>query len=141
MSWTELAVLTVAAEVIVAPTPDMPGVRETMTARRIDRELMFAEAKLQSDMKASLSFLEVKPLLSGSLSLFTELDAARQKDVLMSMREKPVLDREIYAALKFFTGFFYYTDDRAWPSIGYNGPSVPAKKFEAGNTIANLNAT
>lgn len=138
LNWKGLAVMSLVADRIIAPTDDMPSVSDTMTARRIDLELSYGSAKLQSDMKASLGYLEVLPALSGDLRPFSSLSAAEQADTLRGMSASAGTDRAIYVALKFFAGLFYYTDDRSWPSIGYAGPAFPEKVFEGGNRIANL---
>ena len=138
LNWKGPAVMSLVANRIIAPTADMPSVQETMTARRIDLELSYGSAKLQSDMKASLGYLEILPALSGDVRPFSTLPADEQTDTLRSMSASAGADRAIYMALKFFSGLFYYTDDRSWPSIDYVGPSVPEKVFEGGNRIANL---
>jgi len=132
--------MTQIAGLVVAPAPGMPSIFETMTARRIDRELHFGSDKLQSDMQASLGYLEVLPGLKGDLRPFSSLPRGEQLDLFREMSMSPGTDRSIYIALKFFSGLFYFTDDRSWEAIGYGGPAVPEKLFVAGTRIANINA-
>lgn len=137
-NWKGLAVMTQIANLVIAPTPAMPSVYDTMTARRIDRELHFGSAKLQADMKASLGYMEVLPGLKGDLRPFSALSPQEQFSLLKAMSASPGTDRSIYIALKFFSGLFYFTDDRSWDAIGYDGPLVDEKVFEAGTRIANI---
>lgn len=137
-SWKGLAVMTLIADLVIAPRSGMPTVLETMTARRIDRELHFGSDKLQSDMNASLGYLEVLPGFKGDLRPFSSLPHEEQFGLLRNMSRSPGTDRSIYIALKFFSGLFYFTDDRCWQAIGYSGPVVPEKLFEAGTRIGNI---
>lgn len=98
LNWKGLAVMSLVADRIIAPTDDMPSVSDTMTARRIDLELSYGSAKLQSDMKASLGYLEVLPALSGDLRPFSSLSAAEQADTLRGMSASAGTDRAIYVA-------------------------------------------
>ncbi len=140
LNWKGLAVMTQVADLVVAPGPEMPTVLETMTARRVDRELHFGGDKLQADMKASLGYLEVLPGMKGDLRPFSALPHREQLAVLRVMSATAGTDRSIYLALKFFSGLFYFSDDRSWDAIGYGGPGVPEKLFEAGTRIANIKA-
>ncbi len=140
LDWKGLALMTQIAGLVVVPAPGMPSIFETMTARRIDRELHFGSDKLQSDMQASLGYLEVLPGLKGDLRPFSSLPGKEQSALLREMSMTPGTDRSIYIALKFFSGLFYFTDDRSWEAIGYGGPVVPEKTFVAGTRIANINA-
>ncbi|VAW01594.1 hypothetical protein MNBD_ALPHA04-2430, partial [hydrothermal vent metagenome] len=96
--------------------------------------------KLQSDMQASLGYLEVLPGLKGNLRPFSSLPGKEQSALLREMSMTPGTDRSIYIALKFFAGLFYFTDDRSWEAIGYGGPAIPEKLFVAGTRIANIKA-
>lgn len=139
LDWKELAVLTMLVDACISPTAGMPSTFDTMTARRIDRELSFGSAKLQSDMKASLGYIEILPALGGYVSPFTSLESQSQISVLRKMANAGGTDRVIYLAMKFFSGLFYYSDERAWDSVGYIGPGMPEKPFPASSHIRNLN--
>jgi len=137
-TWKGLAVMTLVAERVIAPRTNMPSIFETMTPRRIDKELSFGSDKLQADMKLSLGYLEVLPGLKGDLRPFSALAPQEQFEFLKMMGAAGGDDRAIYIALKFFSGLFYFTDDRSWDAIGYGGPLVDEKLFEAGTRIANI---
>lgn len=140
LSVKELAILATLAEQVIAVAPGAPTVRQAETARRIDRELSFHEgSKLLSDVKLSLALIEHWPTLDFIGSRFTALSAADKTRFLRNCETSSwSLRREAFAGLKFLIVFFYYSDDRTWPSIGYGGPLVPEKLFEGGNRIANL---
>ncbi len=137
-TWKGLAVMTLVADRVIAPRKDMPSIFDTMTPRRIDKELSFGSDKLQADMKLSLGYLEVLPGLKGDLRPFSALSPQEQFEFLKMMGEAGGDNRAIYIALKFFSGLFYFTDDRSWDAIGYGGPLVDEKLFEAGTRIANI---
>ncbi len=147
----ELAILEALADAIVEPAPGAPTARQAQTARRIDRELFFHKGskelffrrggKLVSDVKLSLSLIEWLPVASFAGRKFTALSAA---DKVLFLRgcetSRWSIRSQAFSGLKFLILFFYYTDDRTWPSIGYAGPTVPEKFFEGGNRISNLSA-
>ena len=128
-----------ASTVIVAGSTGAPSTRDARTARRIDRELAFHSGKLQSDIQQSLLYLEYSPPLKGAFSRFTSMSEAERISFVDALRTSTdVLERQIYSGLRFMCIFFYYTDERVWTTIGYDGPFVDAKPFAGGNTLANL---
>lgn len=140
LSIKEYAVLDALAEAIIHPLGGGPGVRKARTALRIDRELSFHDDNsLAEDIRASLALLENMPALDGMGPRFTGLNA-KDKQVFLSncVNAGPGLRRSAYNGVRFLIVFFYYTDDRTWPDIGYAGPLVDEKVFEGGNRIANL---
>ncbi len=140
LSIKEYAVLSALASAIIFPLGAGPSVKDAMTALRIDRELsLHSESSLASDVKASLLLLEHAPVLDGLGPRFTELSPKSQLDFLKNCTTAGAgLRRSAYVGVRFLITFFYYTDDRAWPGIGYAGPMVEEKLFEGGNRIANL---
>lgn len=140
LSIKEYAVLTVLAGDIIRPFGKGPSVKDAMTALRIDRELLFhGDSSLADDFRAGLQFLEHAPAMDGLGMRYTSLSSAdRQKFLASCAGSEAGLRRAAYAGVRFFTIFFYYSDDRTWPGIGYGGPLVDEKLFEGGNRIANL---
>lgn len=136
----ELAILDALAGSVIAPAPTGPSVREAQTARRIDRELFFhAGSKLVSDVKLSLALIEWLPWLGLMGGKFSELKEADRLAFLKACESSRwSIRNQAFAGLKFLILFFYYSDDRTWPSIGYSGPQVAEKFYEGGNRIANL---
>ncbi len=135
----ELAILLVLAERMIGPIESLPSTRMTRTAARIDRELSIVRGKLLKDVKASLLYLEYAPLLGFSGSRFTLLSEDDQDDYILALRESDkTLERNVYFGLRFLSVFFYYTDERTWNHLGYEGPFVVEKFHSAGNRIGNL---
>jgi len=136
----ELAILQALADAFVEPAQDAPSAREAQTARRIDRELSFhLGSKLVSDVKLSLSLIEWLPLAGLSGRKFTTLTPAEKLSFLRACEtSRWSIRNQAFAGLKFLILFFYYSDDRTWPTIGYAGPTVPEKFFAGGNRISNL---
>jgi hypothetical protein len=125
----------VAARVI-APPSGGPTAAETRVARRIDRELSFADERLVAQVRAALWVLEWGPLVELRLRRFTRLEPQAQDEFLQGcLGSSWRLQRDAFLGLRFLCLFFHYTDDRTWPSIGYGGPWVPRKLPEAANAI------
>lgn len=137
---SEFGVLSALAAAMIAPMPGGPSVKDAMTAARIDRELSFhPDSTLAEDIAASLTLLEHWPIVQGYGARFTALAAEQQATFLSACANGgPGLTRSAFAGVRFLVVFFYYSDDRTWPGLGYAGPSMPEKLFEGGNRIANL---
>ncbi|MCP3985715.1 MAG: gluconate 2-dehydrogenase subunit 3 family protein [bacterium] len=139
LSRDELVVLAALAERVIAPAPGGPTPLEARVARRIDRELAIVGGRLASDVPAALTLIEFGPWLDLRPSRFTSLEVEAQDDFLRSCeRSGWLVRRQAYAGLRLLCLFFYYSDDRSWPSIGYAGPMVARKLPEAANAIEAL---
>ena len=140
LSISEFGVLAALATAMIAPLPGGPSVKDAMTAARIDRELSFhRDSTLAEDIAASLTLLEHWPIVQGYGARFSALGASEQKAFLSACANGgPGLTRSAFAGVRFLVIFFYYSDDRTWPGLGYAGPQIAEKPFEAGNRIANL---
>jgi len=124
---------------LVGPAQGVPTTEETRTTARIDRELMIHGGKLLQDLKDSLLVVEHGTFLEGYGERFSRLNAAQQSSFLQSCRNSSLdLRRQVYSGLRFLTMFFYYSDDRSWPLLGYQGPWQAIKFYEGGNRIENL---
>ncbi len=136
----ELAILKTLADAVVEPASGAPTADQAETARRIDRELFFhRRTKLVSDVRLSLSLIEWLPVAGFAGRKFTALSAADKALFLRGCEtSRWSIRSQAFSGLKFLIFFFYYSDDRTWPSIGYAGPTVPEKFFEGGNRISNL---
>jgi len=130
----ELATLAAIADRVIVPGADGPTARDARTARRIDRELAFNEGTLVDDVRAALALMEYGPFLDLRWRPFTRLAADEQDAYLRASAESRwTLRRNALNGLRFLCLFFYYTDDRTWPAIGYGGPMVERKLPEAAN--------
>lgn len=139
LSTKEFGILTTVAGRMIVPASAGPSVREARTARRIDRELLYSDGRLTRDIRASLVLMEHGPLLDFTIGRFTQLSSAKQDAFLDACaRSRWTLRRNAYSGLRVLCMFFYYTDERTWEAIGYDGPGVPRKLAEAGNAIEQL---
>jgi len=135
----QLAILTVFASRVIKPVTGSPTVLQARTAKRIDRELVFAGNKLVSDIQASIGLIEYGTVLDLNRYRFTSMSPAAQDDYLLACQHSNwSLRRAAFNGLRFLSVFFYYNDERTWGSIGYKGAWVAAKKFAAGNRLENL---
>ncbi len=135
----ELATLVALADRVIAQADGTPSARETRTARRVDRELVFSDGLLTADVRAALSLIEYGPILDLRLGRFTRLDSTEQDAYLRSCAASTwKLRRNAYNGLRFLCLFFYYSDARTWPSIGYGGTMVERKLPEASNALESL---
>jgi len=139
LSIKEFAVLSTVVRCLVGASDGAPSTEEARTAARIDRELSIHGGKLLQDLKDSLLMVEHGTFLEGHSECFTQLDTEQQSRFLRSCQESSLaLRRAVYNGLRFLTIFFYYSDDRSWPLLGYQGPWQPIKFYEGGNRIENL---
>lgn len=139
LSRRDLAILAAVADRVITPAEGGPTARDARVARRIDRELAFNEGTLTSDVRAALSLIEYAPFLDLGLRPFTRLAAAEQDAHLRACAESGwTLRRNAFNGVRFLCLFFYYTDDRTWPAIGYAGPMVDRKLPEAASARETL---
>jgi len=137
LSTKELGVLAAFCErVCPAPGPSQPGARVLRIAERIDHELAFHTAQLQSDVKAALLLLEHGGWLHLSSTRFTRLSEAEQDACLARMGvEGNELERQVFSNLKLLALFFYYCDERTWQAMHYEGPFAARKAPEADSRV------
>ena len=139
LSATEFDTLEAVARIVVGAPEGQPSTRDAHTAERVELELTKAWGKLASDVKAALKVVEYLPVFWGEGARLTRLPVDKQIQMVERMRlHDNMLVRSAYNGLRFLCIFFYYTDSRTWQRIGYSGPAVQAKFYEAGNSIVNL---
>ena len=133
----EFATLTAYCARMVPVKAGTPTAADTALARRIDKELTFHEGTtLHGDVKHSLVLIEYLTFAGGYFGRFTRLSPIKQDTYLMAMaRSELSLKRDPVNGLRFLALFFYYTDERTWPSIGYAGPPAARKLPESHNTV------
>ena len=139
LSATEFNTLEAVARLLIGAPDGQPSTLDARTAERIELELTKAQGKLASDVKAALKVVEYLPVFWGAGARLTRLPLDKQIATIERMRlHANPLVRSAYNGLRFLCVFFYYSDARTWPRIGYAGPMVPPKFFEGGNRIVNL---
>lgn len=139
LSATEFDTLAAVAHVLIGASAGQPGTHDARTAERVELELTKIQGRLASDVKAALKLVEYLPVFWGTGARLSRLPIERQYEMVDRMRlSDNLLIRSAYSGLRFLCVLFYYSDSRAWPRIGYAGPTVQAKFYEGGNRIVNL---
>lgn len=142
LSATEFDTLAAIARVLIGASVSQPGTHDARTAERVELELTKIQGRVASDVKAALKLVEYLPVFWGTGTRLTRLPVESQHEMVDRMRlSDNLLIRSAYSGLRFLCVFFYYSDSRAWPRIGYAGPTVQAKFYEGGNRIVNLKPT
>ncbi len=108
--------------------PARPDALEARIAERIDLEIAFHTPKMQRDLELALLWLEHGALLHFSTTRFTHLSPERQDALLQKMAGGIEYERQVFTALKMLAVFFFYSDERSWKGIGYDGPPGTARK-------------
>lgn len=103
----------------------VPGAVDA-TPYRIDREVARWNARSQSQVKQVLALVENGTrYFLFSIRPFRELATRDAQDYLRAWETSRFdFRRTAYQALRMLTLFYYYSQDAAWPSIGYDGPWV-----------------
>ena len=104
-----------------------PGADAAAVAMGVDRVLSYAVVEARQDVEKLLGLFEnALPglLLDGRALPFTRLSAEGQDAVLESWRKSRLtLRRSGYQALRKLCLLSYWTQESAWPAIGYDPPS------------------
>jgi hypothetical protein len=124
LSVKELAVLTALVDRMLPDRPPFRSAREVGVARRIDKEISFHGARLQTDTRSALFVVEHGGVLNASLSRFCALPDEEKDERLVAMASGSDIERQVVNGLRVLALFFYYADERTWPHIHYAGPLV-----------------
>lgn len=135
LSPKQYATARAAAEAILVGVPVEPGT----IAARIDRELSIAGDPMRTDFKTVLDLMQHATLLGGYTRRFTALTPAQRRQYLRGWaRSRFALRRAAFQALKGFTVYFAYIDDRTRPLTRFEGPwpervQIPAYPVDFGD--------
>jgi hypothetical protein len=122
------ATLEAMCDRVIIPARGAPTAREALVPLRIDHEIGLLGSGMASDVRDGLMLVEYSGILEGKFRPFTKLTPGDQDEVLRAMiRSSLVWRRSAFQGLKQLIAFFYYADDRAWRSTGYDGPWVPRR--------------
>ncbi|MDJ0848424.1 MAG: hypothetical protein QNK04_08610 [Myxococcota bacterium] len=125
LSPDETEVLTQIVERMVdSDHPEAPAARETGAIAAIERLLGQLDPALTSDLPLALQLFEWGPIVFDlTLSRFTRMSPAEQDaSIRCWMQSRLELRRQGYAALRNLAFIGYYSQDAAFPAIGYRGP-------------------
>ncbi|MFQ5457708.1 MAG: gluconate 2-dehydrogenase subunit 3 family protein [Myxococcota bacterium] len=117
---------------LIRPAPGAPTAAQSRVALRIDHEIGVQGEAFARDMRDGLAVVAYSGLLEGKFKSFRKLAAADRDAVLRGMmRSRFAWRRASFQGLKQLVMFYYYADDRAWPSTGYDGPWVKVRTIAA----------
>ncbi|MDP3936857.1 MAG: hypothetical protein Q8R92_01830 [Deltaproteobacteria bacterium] len=125
------ATLEALCDQLITPAPGAPTASGARTALRIDHEVGLQGPLFARDIRDALTVVAYSGILEGKLGAFTKLGPEAQEAVLRGMMgSRFSWRRTSFQGLKQIILFYYYADDRTWPSTGYNGPWEPRKIAE-----------
>lgn len=105
------------------------GALDIDLAARIDSYLDPADTALIQGISGALAFLEHQaPTLLGKEGSFSAMSAPERESLMLTLRDAGGDATQVFAALRGLCVFYFYTDEHAWPQIGYDGPLVKRGK-------------
>lgn len=122
----EFAILRAIADTCIVPDAGMPTPEDVDVAGFLDAYLAAEPAALQTQLKRALLLLEYGGLVWGSpRRRFTRMDAPERAEYLTDWLESdsPVR-RQVAQTFRRACLNTYYTDERTWAAIDYEGPFV-----------------
>ncbi len=119
-------VAAVAERVVRADDGAFPSAREVDAALHVDALIVELHPADARDLSHLLHLIEHGiPPLHGKPSRFTHLDGDQQDEVLDAMRTgSSTLLRAAFEGLKSLIVLAYFSDERTWAPLGYDGPLV-----------------
>jgi D-cysteine desulfhydrase len=126
LSRREGATLAAAAEALLPDVAgdsigDGPTVWEI--ARNVDEYALAMPPHLRRDVHALLFAIEHLTPLGGRLRRFTRLAPATRARLLEALGSSDTL-RPLYRGMRDLVMLGFYQDQRTWPALGYEGPTV-----------------
>ncbi len=105
------------------------GARGVDLARLFDNYLADEPEWNRNDLGKGVVLLEFGPLVyDHSFVTFSHLGTEERLAHFERWAEGSLLQREVATALKKFLALVFYDRPEVWPSIGYDGPLVPAEE-------------
>ena len=127
----EASIFACVCDVMVAPEPELPPVRETDAALFFDDWMARSPALNRNAMRALLYVLELSPLALGSRSRLRRLDRAARTSWLKSIERAPHPQlRMVVKLVKGAAQLAYYGDDRVLARCGYDAEANLARGRE-----------
>lgn len=129
LSVKQLAVVRAIVDALAPGGDGWPNGLDLGAHREVDQQLWALDPAMAADLGSGLELLEHVPPLYGHFGRFSALDRAARQDVLERMLSSrfDVLV-QIAMAMKQLVLLCYYTNDKVWPFIGYDGPWVKDPK-------------
>ncbi len=127
LSTDEADILSAIAERMVhSGDASMPGFRDTDAIAVIDRSLRHADPALREQLGWLLWLFDWgPPVLALRMGRFRSLEPTQQDEYIRGWAESRFELRRLgFRALKNVSMLGYYTQDRTWAGIGYDGPWI-----------------
>lgn len=124
----QYATLEAFCDSLIVPAPGGPTAAQARTALRIDHEIGLQGPLFARDVRDALTLIAYSGILERKLGGFARMSPGAREAVLRGMmNSRFAWRRTSFQGLKQLAMFYYYADDRTWPSTGYDGPWVPRK--------------
>lgn len=121
----DFAILLAAADALLPNGGPYPSHRELGTVHKLDHELAQWDPFRSKDVPVLLRLVEHGTLIFGySFTRFTKLFVEDRRDYLQTEWGESSwnLKRSGFLAIKGLLAFYYFSDPKVWPAIGYDGP-------------------
>jgi hypothetical protein len=117
----EASIFACFTDVVVAPEPLLPPVRETDAVASFDDWMSRAPRLNRVGMRSLLYVLEMSPLLTGSRTRLRRLDRDGRARWLHAIERAPRVELKLaYKLMKTAAQLSYWGDDRLMLRVGYD---------------------
>jgi hypothetical protein len=124
----ELSIFACLADVVVAPIPPLPAVRDTDAAPSFARSLQAAPALNAAGLRAALLLIELAPLALGFGARMRRLAPPDRERALARLDAGPL--GPLVKALRSLAHLHYYGDLGVMRLLGYDPEAVVARAAE-----------
>jgi len=121
----ELSIFACVTDVVVAPAPPLPAVRDTDAAPAFARSLEAAPRPNAFALRAALLGLELAPVAMGFGARLRRLAPAEREQALARLDSGPFAP--LLKAVRSLAHLHYYGDDGVMRILGYDPDSVLAR--------------
>lgn len=118
--------VSIGERMVYSGEASMPAFRDTDAIAVIDRSLRYADPSLRDQVGWLLWLFDWgPPVLALRMGRFRSLEPAQQDEYIRGWAESRFELRRLgFRALKNISMLGYYTQDRTWAGIGYDGPWI-----------------
>jgi hypothetical protein len=128
MTGRELSIFACLTDVVVAPAPPLPPVRETDAAPAFARSLQAAPALNAIGLRAAVLLVELAPLALGFGARLRRLAPPDRERALARLDAGPLAP--LVKALRSLAHLHYYGDLEVMRMLGYDPDAVVARAAE-----------
>jgi len=128
MTGRELSIFACVTDVVVAPVPPLPQVRDTDAARAFERSLAAGPALNAAALRSVLLLIELAPLALGFGARLRRLEPADRERALAMLDRGPTAP--LLKAVRSLAHLHYYGDLGVMRLLGYDPDAVVARAAE-----------